>query len=113
LNPRNTSDSNGGGGDPDGDQLSNLQEHQMGYSPSSADSNGNGLQDGFEDFDGDLAANLVERAFGTDLLVFDNWKDDSDLDGLPDGYEHARLLNPTSSEPAPTLPAVLDKCPAP
>ena len=112
--------SQNGNGDPDGDGLTNLQEYQRGYNPTQADTNGNGVPDGYEDYDGDGLANLMEGVFGLDPWSFDDadhdgiadWKDDSDGDGLPDAYERTVAgLNPVIVEGAPLLPSPLDICP--
>jgi Calx-beta domain/Bacterial TSP3 repeat len=107
--------------DPDGDGLSNLQEYEGGYDPLKADTDGNGVPDGYEDKDGDGLANLMEAEFGTDPWSFDDvnadhiadWREDMDGDGLPDAYERniSRNTDPTVVEAAPTLPAALDKTP--
>src|SRR5439155_9500173 len=103
-----------------GDGLTNLQEYQRGYNPTQADTNGNGVPDGYEDYDGDGLANLMEGVFGLDPWSFDDadhdgiadWKDDSDGDGLPDAYERTVAgLNPVIVEGAPLLPSPLDICP--
>lgn len=68
----------GAAGDPDGDGLTNLQEHQLGTNPNNADTDGDGLPDGWEvqygfspfvgngtaDPDGDGSNNLQEFQLG-------------------------------------------------
>ena len=66
-------------GDPDLDQLTNLQEYHLGTHPRLADTDADGLDDGREE----------ER--GTDPLAAD-----TDADGLPDGWEDAHGYNPLS-----------------
>ncbi len=77
--------------DPDGDGLSNYQEFLMrsaGYNPTVWDSNTNGVSDAYEDYSGDGLANLMEAAFGGNMLTNNpSWKLDADGDGLPDLYE--------------------------
>jgi hypothetical protein len=108
--------SNNPNGDPDGDGLTTLQEYQLraaGYNPTLWDSNGNGVSDGYEDGDGDGLANLMEGAFGCNLLSVDDlnssgipdWREDTDNDGIPDAWERmVPGLNWNSAESAPVLP---------
>jgi hypothetical protein len=75
---------------------------------------------GYGDTDGDGLADAMEAAFGCNPFVFDDlnsdgipdWREDSDQDGLPDSYERMIGLNPTSAEPAPSLPTY-SMCPIP
>lgn len=101
--------SNNPDADPDGDGLTTWQEWQMrtaDYNPTQWDSNTNGVSDGYEDYSGDGLANLVEAAYGGNMLTNSPaWKADSDNDGLPDSYEAEMGLNPNQAEPAPGLPA--------
>ncbi|GEM_PF-6674760 len=64
TNP-NASDS---GSDLDGDHLTSLQEYIFGTNPSVADTDGDGINDGDEDFDGDSIANWIELQNGSDPL---------------------------------------------
>jgi len=77
--------------DQDGDGLSNYQEFLMRsahYNPTVWDSNTNLVSDGYEDYSGDGLANLMEAAFGGNMLTNNpTWKIDADGDGLPDLYE--------------------------
>jgi hypothetical protein len=102
--------SNSPNADPDGDGLTTIQEWQMrsaGYSPTLWDSNTNGVSDGYEDYSGDGLANLMESAFGGNMMTNNPaWKADSDGDGLPDLYETmagsgALGLPPYSKNPIP------------
>ena len=68
LDPLDDSDTDG---DPDGDGLTNLEEHELGTDPNDDDSDDDGLLDGDE-----------VRTHGTDPA-----DDDSDDDGLLDGDE--------------------------
>jgi hypothetical protein len=72
------------GDDPDGDQLTNLQEYNAGTDPLvpfEVDSDGDGLADG------------AEQVLGTDPN-----NPDTDGDGIPDGWEVAHGLNPLSND---------------
>jgi hypothetical protein len=84
-------------GDPDQDAASNLEEYRRGTNPNAADSDNDGIPDGWEithglnptnvadatlDPDGDGLVNLAEYQYGTQPLVAD-----TDHDGLNDGVE--------------------------
>lgn len=102
--------------DADADGVPDNLEASLGLNPTSADTNGNGVPDGEEDFDRDGVPNAVERIAGfdprnpnskdpaivdgridTDLDGLANWRevllgtrldvDDTDGDGWPDGVE--------------------------
>jgi hypothetical protein len=84
--------SNNPNADPDGDGLTTFQEWQMrsaGYNPVNWNSFTNSVVgDGYQDYSGDGLANLMEAAFGGNLLTNNPaWKADADGDGLPDLYE--------------------------
>ncbi|MGB4573855.1 MAG: hypothetical protein WBI79_02525, partial [Kiritimatiellia bacterium] len=84
LDPYDRTGKNGVNGDPDADGLSNLNEYLLGYDPWNPDTNGNGILDGDEDFDGDGLPNIYEQDIsGTRLDMVD-----TDDDGLTD-YEEA------------------------
>jgi alpha-tubulin suppressor-like RCC1 family protein len=78
-------DTNDGGGDLDGDGLTNHEEFSGGTDPQLADADGDGLTD------------LQERTAGTDP-----WLWDSDWDGLSDGFEVKYGLNPNSYQATDT-----------
>ena len=97
-------------GDPDGDGLSNYQEYQMyaqGYNPTKWNSATNSVVgDGYLDYSGDGLANLMEASFGGNMLTNNPaWKANTSGDGFPDEYKSMVGLNPSSAQPAPTLPA--------
>ena len=71
-----------GGADRDGDGVPDEVEALLGLDPDLADSDGDGILDGQEDFDGDGVPNAVEVALQTDLR-----STDSDADGVPDALE--------------------------
>ncbi|WP_135855323.1 hypothetical protein [Halorussus salinus] len=90
--------------DTDGDRLNDSTElNRTLTNPLVADSNsgrtdtneaGNNVSDGSEDFDADAVATYYEYALGTD--PYDN---DTDDDGLSDGYEtQSSLLSPQSAD---------------
>ena len=86
--------------DFDGDDLSNIDEIDLGTSPYLIDTDKDGLLDSFEisigtdptnaDSDGDGANDLDEYTWGSSLL-----HNDTDLDGLSDGQEAAIGTDPT------------------
>jgi hypothetical protein len=90
--------------DTDADGLSDAWELANGYHPAQADTNGNGIPDGYEDGDGDGLANLMEASFLGDAVVFNlNWRQDTDGAGIPDSLSAAGDAPPlvTSFEPCP------------
>lgn len=69
--------------DTDNDLLPDYYEYlTLGTSPTLIDTNHNGINDTFEDFDHDGLNNLQEFQFGTNPLC-----SDTDHDLLPDGYD--------------------------
>ncbi|MGE3309368.1 MAG: hypothetical protein AB7O66_05300 [Limisphaerales bacterium] len=69
--------------DDDGDCMPDTLEPEFGFDPTKADTDGNGVNDGDEDSDGDRLANCAELLITmTRLNVAD-----SDGDGVPDGDE--------------------------
>ncbi len=92
--------SQGPGGDPDDDDLDNLQEYILHTDPNDPDSDGDGLEDGAEvatygtdpanpDSDGDGLNDGDELAAGTSPL-----DPDHDDDGMTDGWEVQYGLDP-------------------
>ena len=74
--------------DTDGDGLDDLAElTKTATDPTNADTNGNGVLDGDEDYDEDGLCNLAEVQEGTNPLLAD-----TDYDGLTDGEEVTKYL---------------------
>ncbi len=102
--------------DSDGDGLPDGVEVDLGLSPILADTNGDSLDDGFEDGDGDGITNIDEVVMGLDPanpdtdgdgirdgeelvpggdgIITDPRNPDTDGDGLPDGFELQFGLDP-------------------
>lgn len=78
--------------DTDEDTLSDYDEFILfGTDPTLADSDGNGVRDSKEDYDGDGLNTIEEKAYGTNIALID-----SDYDGVDDGIEVRQLSsNPT------------------
>lgn len=107
LDPLDSSGDHGASGDPDSDELTNSEEWLAGTHPRMADTDGDGLMDGWEvqtglnplnrsgphsasgDPDGDGLSNAAEQTQGTHPL-----KADSDDDLLGDAWEIANNLDP-------------------
>ena len=104
FNPNQIDDASA---DPDGDNLSNLRESQLGTNPFLADSDSDGLTDGQEadvyrtnplaaDTDDDHLNDGPEvLVYHTEPLIID-----TDGDGLPDGWEVTYGLDPLSNNDA-------------
>lgn len=107
LSPINSNGDDGANGDPDNDELSNLEEYQAGTDPQNNDSESDGMSDGWEadngldpllndatdDADNDGLSNLEEYQAGTDPQ-----SSDSDSDGLPDQWEMVNNLDPVDAD---------------
>ena len=93
--------------DLDSDELTNLQEYQLGTLPNNSDSDGDGLTDGDEvnthttdpslsDTDADdLDDNLEINTYNTNPNL-----SDTESDGMPDGWEVIYSLNPLLDDSA-------------
>ncbi|MFW9964280.1 MAG: right-handed parallel beta-helix repeat-containing protein [Candidatus Sifarchaeia archaeon] len=94
------------GGDPDSDELSNLDEYLSGTDPKNPDSDFDSMFDGWEirygldplnandaglDLDSDSLTNLQEFELGTDPT-----NPDSDSDNFPDAWEVRNGFDPTN-----------------
>lgn len=112
--------SNGAGGDPDGDGLTNDDELAAGTNPNNEDTDGDGFDDGMEveygsdpltppdantDTDGDGIPDVVEGAGDPDSDGIPNYADeDSDGDGMSDVMERTLNTNPYDFDNPNSLP---------
>ena len=109
LNPLSAAGINGAAGNPDNDGLTNAQELPLGTNPQLADTDGDGLNDGYEvntshtnplladtDCEGLSDGYEVNTSHTNPNLA------DTDGDGMSDGWEVLHSLNPLSSADAAT-----------
>lgn len=87
--------------DTDGDGLEDGYEVGYGTNPQDDDQNGNGVIDGLDDPDGDGLDNLAEQDAGTDPT-----SDDTDGDGVDDGTELVRGSDPLVPDAPLQVPTV-------
>src|SRR5690348_2123917 len=87
--------------DDDGDGIPNIVEYRLRTAANNADSNGDGIPDGSDDFDGDGVRNSVEVELGTSPVDRADGADDSDGDGIPNSVEEADGTDPSVSDTAP------------
>jgi len=99
LDPNDPTGNNGPDGDPDADGLNNMNEYLLGYDPQNPDTNGNGILDGDEDYDGDGLPNVYEQnTSNTRLDIVD-----TDDDGLTDYEEVIATVDTGITSPINSL----------
>ena len=86
--------------DIDGDGLKNKFEDKYNLDPYNSDSDGDGIDDGKEDEDGDELNNLKEQKSGRDYCL-DPWNEDTDGDGASDKEELDEGTDPCDSSSKP------------
>jgi hypothetical protein len=95
-------------GDPDGDGLTTFQEWQMhsaNYNPTKWNTFTNGVGDGYQNYNGDGLANLMQVSFGGNMLTNNTaWKANAAGDGFPDEYKAMVGLSTSTAVPVPGLP---------
>ncbi len=82
--------------DTDGDGLNDGFERTNGFNPNNSDANGNGIPDGQDDNDNDGLTNAEEQTIGTDPT-----NSDTDGDGISDGGEAEQITDPNDPDDAP------------
>lgn len=89
LDPTSDAGDDGADGDPDGDTLTNAQEHQHGTNPRNADTDDDSLQDSWE----------VENGLDPLSGIGENGPEgDPDTDGLSNADEYENSTDPHSSD---------------
>ena len=83
--------------DFDGDGVADELEHQLGWNPLSADSNGDGIPDNAEDTDSDGLTDAFEARYSLKQGVADAGED-ADSDGLTNLEEQALGFDPTRED---------------
>lgn len=110
-----------GSGDFDNDDLTDLEEYNLGTNPTLEDSDGDTLTDGDEyisglnpnnkDTDGDLFDDNVETATGVFVSENDTGTNpllkDTDGDRIPDGVEYKRGFDPLNAANYPQMPNII------
>jgi len=103
LNPKDNTGVNGANGDLDHDGVTNIEEYNRGMNANNSDTDGDGMQDGWEvqyglnplandsaaDPDGDNISNLIEFQLKTNPNNID-----TDGDFMSDGAEYYSALDP-------------------
>lgn len=112
LDPTSDSGDNGAAGDPDADNLGNLDEQAAGTDPNLADTDGDGINDNDElnthgtdplvaDSDGDGILDGEEVIEGADGFITDPNLADTDGDGFTDSVEVNSGSDPTDIDDTP------------
>lgn len=91
LNPNDPTDANL---DPDQDGLTNLHEYVLHTNPMRADTDGNGINDGQEDFDHDGMPNWFEMKYSLRPFDATDISEDPDNDGYSNLQEFKQNTNP-------------------
>jgi hypothetical protein len=98
ANGLNPLDPNLASGDPTGRGMTNYWKYLLGLNPNSTDTDGNGTADVDEDTDGDGIPNGWEIAYGLDPSNPHDADEDWDGDGISNDWEYRLGLNPWSPE---------------
>ncbi len=105
LDPNSSEGHNGALGDPDSDDLTNIDELSEGTDPQNPDTDSDGLTDGEEvrlyltiPTDPDTDGDGLNDGFEVHDLETDPNDTDTDGDGMPDDWEFTHELSPTAAE---------------